>query len=62
MTPHRKIGRRFVADVIDDQAEDNDTDREGPKSHTEDGSLVSFRKSEVGLPVADDIGAETEHK
>ena len=62
VTAHRDVGRGFVADLVDDEAEDNDADGKGPEADPENASLVGFAETKFGLPVADDTGAEPEDK
>ena len=62
MARHGKIGGRLVADGIDDQAEKDDADGKRPEADAKNRPFVCLRETEVGLPVSDDVGPETEHE
>ena len=62
MAGHGDHRCRFVADFVDDQTENDDTDGEWPEANAEDSAFVSFTQAEVTLPVPDDVGAQTEHE
>ena len=62
MAGHGDKGRGLVADVVNDQAKNDNANGEGPEADTENTAFVCFGEAEVILPIADDVGAETENK
>ena len=59
---HGDHRRSLVADLVDDQTENDDADGKRPETDSQDSALVRFAETKVALPVADDIGAQAEYE
>lgn len=60
MAKERENHRLPVTDLIDHQTEQNDADREGPETDTQDFSLLGLGQVELSLPIPNDLRANDE--